>query len=172
MMKRIGQLREFSNTWVTDISSMAFKILQKNINKSMQCNLSWNGESGFEVVDKVFTHCVDIVGALVVAELDRLRAPCRHGVAALHYKNYEPIHYVASCYNKKTYLRTYEYVIQPMHNMNMWPPSDNPTVQPPAVKQLSGKPSKARRKEANETKRTGKLSKCGAVRTCINCHTN
>ncbi|KAH0669468.1 hypothetical protein KY285_023629 [Solanum tuberosum] len=43
----------------------------------------------------------------------------------------------------------------PMNNMNMWPPSDNPTVQPPAVKQLPGKPSKARRKEANETKRTG-----------------
>lgn len=97
--------------------------------------------------------------------------PCPHGVAALHYKQYEPIHYVASCYNKETYLRTYEYVIQPMNNMNMWPPSINPTVQPPAVKQLPGRPSKARRKEANETKRTGKLSKCGAVMTCSNCHT-
>ncbi|KAH0687266.1 hypothetical protein KY289_017978 [Solanum tuberosum] len=58
-----------------------------------------------------------------------------------------------------------------MNNMNMWPPSVNPTVQPPAVKQLPGRPSKARRKEANETKRTGKLSKCGAAMTCSNCHT-
>lgn len=47
MMKRIGDLREFSNTWITDISPMSLKILQENIQKSMQCNLTWNGERGF-----------------------------------------------------------------------------------------------------------------------------
>ena len=35
MMKRIGDLREFSNTWITDISPMSLKILQENIQKSM-----------------------------------------------------------------------------------------------------------------------------------------
>ena len=40
MMKRIGDLREFSNTWITDISPMSLKILQENIQKSMQCNLT------------------------------------------------------------------------------------------------------------------------------------
>ena len=47
MMKRIGDLREFSNTGITDISLMSLKILQENIQKSMQCNLTWNGERGF-----------------------------------------------------------------------------------------------------------------------------
>ena len=35
MMKRIDDLREFSNTWITDISPMSLKILQENIQKSM-----------------------------------------------------------------------------------------------------------------------------------------
>lgn len=34
MMKRIGDLRKFSNTWITDISPVSLKILQENIEKS------------------------------------------------------------------------------------------------------------------------------------------
>ncbi|XP_060182532.1 uncharacterized protein LOC132612243 [Lycium barbarum] len=70
MMKRIGQLREFLNTWITNISPMSLKTLQENINKSMQCSLSWNGERGFEIKDPWgCTHCVNIVRQLVVADL-------------------------------------------------------------------------------------------------------
>ena len=60
MMKRIGDLREVSNTWITDISPMSLKILQENIQKSMQCNLTWNRERGFEIKHHGFTHTVDI----------------------------------------------------------------------------------------------------------------
>ncbi|KAM3342943.1 hypothetical protein P3S68_027909 [Capsicum galapagoense] len=61
MMKRIGELRQLSNTWITDISAMALKILQETIDKSIQCNLSWNGERGFEIIDRGCTHTVNIV---------------------------------------------------------------------------------------------------------------
>ena len=40
LTKRIGDFREFSNTWITDISLMSLKIFQENIQKSMQCNLT------------------------------------------------------------------------------------------------------------------------------------
>ncbi|WMV35615.1 hypothetical protein MTR67_029000, partial [Solanum verrucosum] len=97
--------------------------------------------------------------------------PCPHGVAALHYKELEPIHYVASCYSKETYLSTYAYFIQPMNNMKMWPTSNNPIVKPPKIKKLPGRPGKVRRKEADESRKTGKLSKRGAVMTCNKCGT-
>ena len=61
MMKRIGDLTDFSNTWINHISPMSLKILQENIQKSMQCNLTWNGERGFEIKQHGFTHTVDIV---------------------------------------------------------------------------------------------------------------
>ncbi|WMV57902.1 hypothetical protein MTR67_051287 [Solanum verrucosum] len=68
--------------------------------------------------------------------------PCPHGVAALHYKELEPINYVASCYSKETYLSTYAYFIQPMNNMKMWPTSNNPIIKPPKIKKMPGRPSK------------------------------
>ncbi|XP_070047328.1 uncharacterized protein [Nicotiana tomentosiformis] len=49
MMKRIAQLRDFSNTWIIDISHMALKDLQENISKSMKCTIHWNGEYGYEI---------------------------------------------------------------------------------------------------------------------------
>ena len=39
MMKRIGQMREFCNTWICDISLMAMKVLQENTVKSMKCSI-------------------------------------------------------------------------------------------------------------------------------------
>ncbi|KAH0672854.1 hypothetical protein KY290_025094 [Solanum tuberosum] len=70
--------------------------------------------------------------------------PCPHGVAALHYKELEPIHYVASCYSNETYLNTYAHFIQPMNNIKIWPTSNNPIVKPPKIKKLPGRPGKAR----------------------------
>ncbi|KAK6775967.1 hypothetical protein RDI58_026968 [Solanum bulbocastanum] len=127
---------------------------------------------GFEFVDKGFTRPVDIVRCTCSCKSLKVKGiPCPHGVASLHCKKYEPIHYVDKWYNKETYLRTYEYFIRPMNNMNMCPPSSNPIFQLSVVKKLYGRQSKSIRKDGNETKKTGKLSKCGVVMTCSNFHT-
>ena len=107
----------------------------------------------------------------VVADPGSLGEFCPHGVAALHYKNLEPIHYVASCYSKETYLNTYAHFIQPMNNMKMWPTSNNPIGKQPKIRKLPGRPGKVRRKEADESRKTRKLSKRGVVITCSKCGT-
>ncbi|XP_059275273.1 uncharacterized protein LOC132029892 isoform X2 [Lycium ferocissimum] len=172
MMRRIGELRQFSNTWITDISPMAFKILQENIDKSMKCSLSWNGERGFEVRDPWgCTHTVDIQRQTCSCRSRQLRGiPCAHAVAAIHHKRLHPIHFVASCYKKETYLSTYAHFVQPMNNMKMWPTSNNPRVEPPVIRQLPGRPPKSRRKEVYESRKTGLISKRGTVLTCSTCH--
>jgi len=58
-----------------------------------------------------------------------------------------------------------------MNNMKMWPTSNNPIVKPPKIKKLPGRPGKVRRNEADERRKTGKLSKRGAVMTCSKCGT-
>ena len=143
LTKRIGDFREFSNTWITDISLMSLKIFQENIQKSMQCNLTWNGEKGFEIKNHGFTHTVDIVNRRCSCRSWQLRGiPCPHGVVVLHYKNLEPIYYVANCYSKETYLSTYAHFDQPMNYMKIWPTSNNPIVKPPKIKKLPGRPGK------------------------------
>ncbi|KAF3657389.1 putative enzymatic polyprotein-like [Capsicum annuum] len=164
MMKRISELRQFSNTWITDISPMALKILQENIDKSMQFNFSWNGERGFEIVDWGCTHTVDIVSRSCSCRAWQLRGiPCPRSVAALHHKEYEPINFVDTCYHKDTYLNTYAHFIQLMNNMKMWTTSNNPTVKPPKIRKLPGRPHKSRRKETDKSRKTEKLSKYGTA---------
>ena len=48
----------------------------------------------------------------------------------------------------------------------MWSTSNNPIVKPPNIQKLPGRPGKVRRKEADESRKTGKLSKRGVVMTC------
>ncbi|XP_047257687.1 uncharacterized protein LOC124889756 [Capsicum annuum] len=39
MMKRVGHMRDFYETWISDISPMAMKVLNDNTIKSMKCNI-------------------------------------------------------------------------------------------------------------------------------------
>ncbi|OIT08090.1 hypothetical protein A4A49_05828 [Nicotiana attenuata] len=174
MMNRIGQLRQFGNTWITDFSPMAIKVLEENTERSLKCNIFWNGEFGFEVKQgsgaSEVKHLVDINRQTCTCRAWMLKGiPCAHAVAALHYKNLEPLNYISHWYSNATYMKTYSYFLQPVLGMNMWPELQNPTVIPPHVKKIPGRPKNVRRKELGENK-TGKLSKSGVEMTCINCH--
>ncbi|WMV51386.1 hypothetical protein MTR67_044771 [Solanum verrucosum] len=72
--------------------------------------------------------------------------PCAHVMAAIYFKNCDHIDYIDSCYSKETYLRTYANVLQPITNMEIWPISTtNPTVAPPEIKSMSGRPGHNKR---------------------------
>ncbi|XP_075084700.1 uncharacterized protein LOC142167959 [Nicotiana tabacum] len=45
IMNMIGQLREFANGWICDISPVALKVLQDNTTKSIKCDIMWNGDT-------------------------------------------------------------------------------------------------------------------------------
>ncbi|KAF3651649.1 putative enzymatic polyprotein-like [Capsicum annuum] len=96
--------------------------------------------------------------------------PCPHGIAAILYKKLDPIDFVDSCYSKETYLKTYYHYILPVTNMNMWPESTNPHVEPPVVVFMPGRPKKKRNKQFYETKKCGKISRKGVYMTCRICH--
>ncbi|KAH0658509.1 hypothetical protein KY289_027257 [Solanum tuberosum] len=50
------------------------------------------------------------------------------------------------------------------------PVSTNPTIEPPKITNISGRPPKARRNEAGETKNSRKLLRTGLAMTCSICH--
>lgn len=53
----------------------------------------------------------------------------------------------------------------------MWPESNNPSIEPPEVKPMPGRPGRCRRKQKDEPrKKYGKLSKKGVKMTCSRCH--
>ncbi|XP_047267633.1 uncharacterized protein LOC124898056 [Capsicum annuum] len=139
MMTRIGTLREFSNTWCSNYSPMWLNILEKNINRVMDCTIEFNGVTGFEVKEGLCQHTVDIVKRTCSFRLWQLKGiPCAHGVAALLFKKYLLYDYIDSCYSNETYLRTYANVLKLLKNMEMWPVSSNITVAPPEISTLPG----------------------------------
>jgi len=171
MMTRIAKLREFTNTWMCDFSPMSLKVLQENIDRSMNCNIEFNGVDGFEVKEGTFQHSVDLGRWTCSCRVWQLKGiPCAHVVAAIYFKKCEPLDYINNCYSKTTYLRTYANVLQPVTNMEMWPVSTNPTVAPPEIKSMPGRPGKLRKKEAGESKKSGKLPRTGLAMTCSNCN--
>ncbi|KAH0673933.1 hypothetical protein KY284_025020 [Solanum tuberosum] len=171
MMTRIAKLREFTNTWMCDFSPMSLKVLQENIDRSMNCNIEFNGVDGFEVKEGTFQHSVDLGRWTCSCRVWQLKGiPCAHAVAAIYFKKCEPLDYIDNCYSKATYLRTYANVLQPVTNMEMWPVSTNPTVAPPEIKSMPGRPGKLRKKEAGESKKSGKLPRTGLAMTCSNCN--
>ncbi|XP_059277927.1 uncharacterized protein LOC132032172 [Lycium ferocissimum] len=97
MMRRVGQLREFSETWITNISPMALKVLQENTSKSMKCTLEWNGEYGFEVKDSWGNKfIVNRTAILALVDLGSLKGiPLSSCHRRTSFRKLEPIDYVA-----------------------------------------------------------------------------
>ncbi|KAH0761140.1 hypothetical protein KY290_017213 [Solanum tuberosum] len=150
---------------------MAMKVLEENINKSMACNIEFNGVTGYEVLDGYKQHTVCLRKRERSCRFWMLKGiPCAHALAAMLHRQYDPHDFIHPCYSKERYLMTYSHFIQPMNNMPMWPESRNPLVAPPVIKKMPGRPRKLRRKEAGETKVSGKLSKTGLTMTCSLCH--
>ncbi|KAG5586781.1 hypothetical protein H5410_047215, partial [Solanum commersonii] len=135
VMTRLARFSEFPNSWITNFSSMAKKVLEENIDKSMACNIEFNRVTGYEVLDGYKQHTVYLRKRECSCRFWMLKGiPCAHALAALLHKQYNPHDFIHPCYSKERYLMTYSHFIQPMNNMPMWPESRNPLVAPPVIK--------------------------------------
>ncbi|XP_065857605.1 uncharacterized protein [Euphorbia lathyris] len=136
----------------------------------MKCSITWNGESGFKVVEGAYRHVVDLKKQSCSCRSWGLKGiPCAHAIAALHRQGLDPQNFVAHWYHKATYMKAYANCIQPVLNMKMWPESNNPPIEPPEVKKFPGRPKKNRRKSKDEPKKIGKYSRKGTTMTCSFC---
>ena len=52
---------------------------------------------------------------------------------------------------------------------NIWPESEKPPVEPPTVRQMLSRPKLKRRKDVDEPRKSGKLSRKGVEMTCSLC---
>ncbi|KAG5594987.1 hypothetical protein H5410_036219 [Solanum commersonii] len=159
IMNRHVDIKIFANTWITDVSPMARLILEENkdISKS-------EGDARF-IVDQVRR-------TFVLAEVGNSEEfQCPHVVCALYHLDQEPDDEIESWYRHEVFLKAYQYSIQPVPNMKMWPESNNPSIEPPEVKPMPGRPGRCRRKQKDEPrKKYGKLSKKGVKMTCSRYH--
>ncbi|XP_015060247.1 uncharacterized protein LOC107006127 [Solanum pennellii] len=170
VMSRVSKSRAFAETWTDGISPMAMMVFNTNVTKSMQCNIEWNGDVGFEVLEVVYKHTVNLGQQKCSCRSWELKGiPCAHDIAAMNHLNVDASQAISSWYRKDTYMKTYSHFIQPVPNMEMWPESRNPMVEPPEAREMSGRTPKNRRREIGEVRKAGKLPRMGTVMTCSLC---
>ncbi|WOL20552.1 hypothetical protein Cni_G29357 [Canna indica] len=95
--------------------------------------------------------------------------PYNHAIACITWLKEEPDNYIDNYYKKNTYLKAYEFLLQPLMGKDTWPPVDEPNVLPPPVKKMSGRPKKKRKRDVHEDDSTTRIETRGLIITCQIC---
>lgn len=81
VMNIIAKMRTFATRWKDGISSMALKVFNTNVERSMNCTLNWNGDSDFEVKEGQSDHVVHLERAYCSYSIWQLKGiPCAHAI--------------------------------------------------------------------------------------------
>ncbi|XP_058725696.1 uncharacterized protein LOC131596990 [Vicia villosa] len=76
--------------------------------------------------------------------------PCRHGVAALGFRQQNPELFVHECYSREKYSLCYGFPISPINGQEVWPIVESEYILPPDYKKGPGRPRKLRIRETGE----------------------
>ena len=167
VFKRLVSNREITAKWVEELGTRIRRKLHDNIKESGNCEMIWNGDSGFEVGYKGDTYVVDLEKKTCPCKKWELTGiPCPEAICAIQYLGHDPVDYVHVCYKKQTYLEAYGHMMKPMNGTKFWKKSNLDPPQPPKYKNMSGRPPKNRKKEEGENSSGYRLSRKGRIMTC------
>lgn len=82
-----------------------------------------------------------------------------HGCQAIVSIRDEPERYVADCFKRTTYMKSYSNLMSPMKVCKDWPVSNQTKLLHPKARRMPARPKKYRRREADEEGDGTKLSK-------------
>ncbi|KAG5572200.1 hypothetical protein H5410_061966 [Solanum commersonii] len=106
VMKRMNQLRQFSEKWIIDVSPTTMDILRKNAEIADNCEVKFSGDLDFEIHDPPYKHVVDLKKKVCSCRSWQLKGiPCGHALTTIHYKDWVVESFVDHCYKKETYLK-------------------------------------------------------------------
>ncbi|KAL0458890.1 UNVERIFIED_CONTAM: hypothetical protein Slati_0516200 [Sesamum latifolium] len=114
-------------------------------------------------------HCVDLSARSCSCRKWQLSGiPCKHACSAIYNQKLDPVDFVHACYSVDAYKVVYAPAIKPMSHEGMWSESCIILSLPPNFGRRAGKPTKARRREADEPtikhKKKGKRTISGKLR--------
>lgn len=171
VMVRIQENRAKAEKWTGTICPNIFKKLKINILRSGSCDVLWNGEDGFEVQEKEDRrYIVNLVGRTCTCRYWQLSGlPCCHAISCIYKASKLLDDFIAPCFTKADYLKTYAHVLQPVEGQANWPISDMPRPKPPAFVKMPGRPKTERTREVGEAPKGTKLSRMGIKMSCRLC---
>ncbi|KAK4413663.1 hypothetical protein Salat_2779100 [Sesamum alatum] len=162
LMCRLQTRKEKGSKWSGVVVPNVVKELNKIKEESRRCHLLVAGEHEFEVQDQNIHYIVNLRGKTCNCQVwDISGIPCRHATLGISYRREDVESYCDSRFSLSAYMKAYKYSIHPVPDHTFWPLGvdvSHPTLLPPVVKRMPGRPKKNRRKEPSEAPTTVKRS--------------
>lgn len=151
LMKRLVTQAAKARAWRGDISPKAAKIIEHRESLTVNYITVFNGHARYGVSTANHAWVVDVQKQTCSCGLWQLSGiPCVHGVCVYMAQNKDSRLFVNDAFKKDTQLRIYSHFVEPIRGPTFWPQLDLPTVLPPDMRVLPGRPKKSRKVDANE----------------------
>ncbi|WZZ49432.1 hypothetical protein YC2023_049539 [Brassica napus] len=156
----------------TRFTKKTHKELDRVEKKSNGCSLRWAIGPETKVEYKDQSYVVSLEKDTCACRSWQINGiPCIHDAKVILGAGRKLSEFVAPCYTTSKWRETYSYGIRPVNGMIEWPQTNTLGVIPPPNR--NGNPGRPknhdRKKGANETLSTTKLSRVNRVMTCSNC---
>ncbi|XP_062005869.1 uncharacterized protein LOC133723049 [Rosa rugosa] len=170
MMKRIAMRRDKTSKFVDLICPKPREIMEKNkVKFATDCMPYGSGSPQIEVESFGGSrNVVDLTRRTYACRRWNLTGiPCKHAISTINFMRYKSEDYVDACYLTKTYIAVYSNTVKPVNGMDLWIPSDEPTILPPQYNRQLGRPRTKKMKDAFEKETEG--SKLERVQKSLKC---
>ena len=113
LMVRIQENRARAEKLSGHICPNIFKKLKMNIQLSGRCIVLWNGEDEFEVQEREDKNYIVNLqkGECTCRYWQLVGLPCCHAIAAIYKSSQQLDDYIAPCFAKAAYMKTYQHVL-------------------------------------------------------------
>lgn len=170
VMERIVEKRIFCSKWKYNCGHLVKKKFDENKNKGVDWDVIWNGEKGCEVKNGNLQYVVDVNKKFCSCRSWQLTGiPCAHACCALWNDGKNPDDHLHNWYLPQTFMRAYQYALQPINGAHEWKKSTLDPILPPKPRKMPGRPKKSRRKAKCEKRKKLQLSRAGGTNTCSIC---
>lgn len=170
IMTMMHTQRDACARWRKDCGPRIVRKLEENRVGATYCQVIWNGETGYEVMDKGEKYVVDVFKRDCSCRRWQLIViPCPHAIYALNHRQDYAYYYFDECYRKAKFLDAYKNVMMPIRGQEFWKQTHREPLEPLLAKVKPGRCKLKRSREEGEVAIGTRMSRIEMKMTCQTC---
>ncbi|XVF38999.1 hypothetical protein PTKIN_Ptkin01aG0000600 [Pterospermum kingtungense] len=141
MMERIVERRKFAEKWRNAYRPCVKKQFDKQKQEGVSWQVVWKGDNGCEVKKGKMQYTVNLKKRICSCRLWQISGiSCAHVCYAIWHDGGEPNEFLHKYYHKDTFLKSYQYSLQPINGSHEWKKSTLEPINLPIPKKTPGGP--------------------------------
>lgn len=171
LMERLHKKRDEIGTKELELCPRIQKKVERNKVFARGWNAFWDGGFCYGVRDGATQtkYVVNLIEKTCSCNAWQISGvPCKHAVVAIWHKVDEPEQYASDYFRIGTYMKAYDYLLEPLNGPEEWPESARVVIAP-QLKKIQNRRKTKRRLQVGEVSKSGKLKKTGTTMTCSAC---